>query len=79
MHLRKSAVLAVCLVAASWPVLANDWPQWRGPDRTDVSKETGLLKQWPDKGPRLLWTYAEAGAGYSCPAIVGNCLASNTN
>jgi len=24
-----------------------DWPQWRGPDRSDVSKETNLLKSWP--------------------------------
>ena len=74
MHLRKPAILAVCFVALSLPVLANDWPQWRGPDRTDVSKETGLLKLWPDKGPRLLWTYREAGVGYSGPAIVGDRL-----
>jgi hypothetical protein len=30
---------------------AFDWPQWRGPNRDDVSKETGLLKQWPADGP----------------------------
>jgi len=28
-----------------------DWPQWKGPDRTGVSKETGLLKKWPKGGP----------------------------
>jgi outer membrane protein assembly factor BamB len=49
-----------------------DWPQWRGPDRTDVSKETGLLKDWPEDGPKLLWSYEEAGVGYSGPAIVGD-------
>ncbi len=48
-----------------------DWPQWRGPDRTDVSRETGLLKDWPANGPKLLWTSEDAGAGYSGPAIVG--------
>ena len=31
---------------------SNDWPQWQGPDRTGMSKETGLLKAWPASGPR---------------------------
>src|SRR5207302_8684918 len=47
-----------------------DWPQWRGPDRTDVSKETGLLKEWPAGGPKRVWLYKNAGNGYSGPAIV---------
>jgi outer membrane protein assembly factor BamB len=49
-----------------------DWPQWRGPDRNDVSRETGLLKDWPSEGPKLLWTYDDAGAGYSGPSVVGD-------
>jgi outer membrane protein assembly factor BamB len=53
---------------------AADWPQYRGPTRDDVSAETGLLKQWPPAGPALLWTYAEAGIGYSGPAVVGDRL-----
>ena len=35
--------------------VAADWPQWRGPNRDDVSKETGLLATWPKQGPKLLW------------------------
>ena len=61
--------LAVCALAG-----AADWPQWRGPERTGVSKETGLLKSWPKNGPPLLWTYKDLGIGYSGPAIVGNRL-----
>ena len=53
---------------------ALDWPQWRGPDRSDVSKETGLLKQWPDGGPKQVWLYKNAGNGYAGPAIVGGKL-----
>src|SRR6266404_1169915 len=53
---------------------AHDWPQWRGPDRTDVSKETGLLKQWPAEGPKRVWLFKNAGNGYSGPAIVGGKL-----
>jgi hypothetical protein len=30
------------------------WPQWRGPGRTNVSLETGLLKNWPKDGPPLV-------------------------
>jgi outer membrane protein assembly factor BamB len=39
-----------------------------------VSKETGLLKSWPKSGPPLLWTFKDAGIGFSGPAVVGNRL-----
>jgi outer membrane protein assembly factor BamB len=55
-------------------VVGADWPQWRGPNRDDVSSEKGLLKSWPKEGPPLLWTFSNAGIGYSGPAIVGNRL-----
>ena len=38
---------------------SGDWPQWRGPDRNGISKETGLLKQWPTGDPPRLWTRFE--------------------
>lgn len=41
------------------------WPQWRGPNRDGISKETGLLKQWPADGPPLVWKTTGAGRGYS--------------
>jgi len=44
---------------------AANWPQWRGPNRDGISKETGLLKQWPDDGPPLVWKATGAGRGYS--------------
>jgi outer membrane protein assembly factor BamB len=49
----------------------SDWPQWRGPDRNGISKESGLLKQWPAEGPKLLWQVNDIGDGYSTPAVVG--------
>src|SRR5438093_11738398 len=67
-------VVAIGLCALTLPAWAADWPQWRGPDRTAISTETGLLKAWPKAGPPLLWTYSDAGLGYSGPAIVGNRL-----
>src|SRR5215208_4604674 len=51
---------------------AFDWPQWQGPDRTGVSKETGLLQQWPAAGPPLLWSVSGLGAGYGSLAVRGD-------
>ena len=48
---------------------AADWPQWQGPDRTAVSKETGLLKAWPKDGPPLAWKTGDLGGGYSTPSV----------
>ena len=53
---------------------ANDWPQWRGPERNGISHETGLLKEWPKEGPKLYWKITDAGKGYSTPAVVGDRL-----
>jgi outer membrane protein assembly factor BamB len=50
---------------------ANDWPQFRGPDRDGSSQETGLLNTWPRKGPPLLWE-KKVGPGYSGPVVVGD-------
>jgi len=48
---------------------AADWPRFRGPNRDNISRETGLLRQWPAKGPRVLWTVPVA-QGYAGAAIV---------
>jgi outer membrane protein assembly factor BamB len=64
----QAVVLLLVLAPAS---AANDWPQFRGPDRTGISAETGLLKKWPAEGPELLWQYAELGDGYSSVAVAG--------
>jgi len=47
-----------------------NWPGWQGPNRDNRSPDTGLLKQWPDGGPTLLWTFDDGGRGYSAPVIV---------
>lgn len=53
---------------------AADWPQFRGPNRDGYSQDKGLLKEWPKAGPKLVWTWKDAGAGYSGPAVVGDTL-----
>jgi outer membrane protein assembly factor BamB len=69
MGVRYSAAFAVILLAAACSLRAADYPQWRGPGRDGISKDTGLLKQWPEDGPRLLWKVDKLGGGYSTPAV----------
>ncbi|MGZ8940406.1 MAG: outer membrane protein assembly factor BamB family protein [Limisphaerales bacterium] len=65
-----------CLVAgfSVGSLRAEDWPQWRGPNRDGISRETGLLKEWPQEGPKLLWQAKGLGGGYSTPAVIGDRL-----
>jgi outer membrane protein assembly factor BamB len=49
-----------------------DWPQWQGPDRTGISKETGLLREWPASGPAVVWTASNLGNGYGSVAVKGD-------
>lgn len=49
---------------------SGDWSQWRGPNRDDISPEKGLLKSWPEGGPKQLWVFKDAGLGYSGYSIV---------
>src|SRR5262245_8693134 len=67
-------VLTLLLLTSLPKAFSADWPQWRGPNRDDLSKESGLLKTWPADGPKQLWCYTNAGNSYSGPAIVGNKL-----
>jgi outer membrane protein assembly factor BamB len=71
------AALYACLSAlsvagsASPAAPASDWPQWRGPQRNGISTESGLLKQWPAEGPKLLWQVHDIGDGFSTPSVAG--------
>jgi len=64
------ALMACMFVATLGGSLwAADWPQWRGPNRDGVCRETGLLQQWPKEGPKLLWEISGLGPGYSSISI----------
>lgn len=61
---RALLVALLCLVA----VRADDWPQWMGPKRDAVWRETGILEKFPEGGPRVLWRTPIKG-GYAGPAV----------
>ena len=69
--LTSLSLLAVIIPAATLAV-ADDWPQWRGPDRNGKSPESGLLQEWPDGGPPLAWRAAGLGAGFSSLSMAGD-------
>lgn len=50
---------------------SDDWPQWRGPHRDGMSRSTGLLDEWPEAGPPLLWKVSGMGNGWSSVAVTG--------
>ena len=50
------------------------WPEFHGPGRRNISPEKGLLKKWPQGGPRLVWKYSQCGVGYSGVAIAGGMI-----
>lgn len=71
---RNAMLFAAFLLATSWLTAAENegkpwWPQFHGPNRDNMSSDTGLLKQWPDGGPPLLWKSSECGSGYSMISI----------
>lgn len=65
----KSVILCL-VVGISMAACAADWPQFCGPNRDNVSAETGLADSWPSGGPKVLWE-AEVHEGYSSAAIKG--------
>lgn len=66
---RSLAALAVVFAVVSL-ARADDWPQWMGPNRDNVWKETGILDKFPAGGPKVLWR-TPINAGYSGPAVAG--------
>ena len=48
--------------------------EWRGPGRTGIYNETGLLKKWPDGGPELLWEAIGMGDGYSSATVTDDAV-----
>jgi outer membrane protein assembly factor BamB len=62
--------LSACLSLAAHKAFGDDWPQWRGPHEDGISAETGLLPEWPEKGPNELWR-VPLGNGFSAVSVVG--------
>ena len=69
MKLRQGIVAAIAVFSFTSSCFSQDIVQWRGPDRTGIYTETGLLKEWPVEGPKLLWSYDELDKGFTSVTI----------
>lgn len=71
---RRSAwVVLIAVLVASWPTfraVADDWPQWRGPNRDGVWHETGIIKKFEKPQLDIKWRVA-VGSGYAGPTVAG--------
>ena len=75
MKIRFCNLTVILVLLMTSMVRSDDWPQFRGPNRDGKSAETGLLKQWPEGGPKLLWTTEEdLGKGWSHPVIANGAI-----
>ena len=69
LHRALAAALLLGLSSLFTSVVGEDWPQWRGPRRDNVSTEAGLLQEWPGIGPPLVWRANKIGEGIASVAI----------
>ncbi len=74
----RSVALGLLVAGAASALLAvlgadrapeSFWPEFHGVGRENISRETGLLRQWPEGGPGLIWKSSECGRGYACVSL----------
>jgi len=73
----KKCLIKITLSVVLIMITGNFYGQqigWRGPDRTGIYKETGLMKVWPSAGPALLWEASGIGMGYSSATVTGDAV-----
>jgi len=62
------------LPTSSPPEAGGFWPRFRGPNQDGKSTETGLLKKWPEGGPKMIWSVDGLGSGYSSVAVADGAI-----
>ena len=67
--MQTELMLGVALSVMGAMAAGTDWPQWHGPQRDNLSTETGLLKTWPENGPALAWQAENLGGGFSSVSV----------
>src|SRR6185295_19944717 len=72
------ALASIAAMIVSGTAAAEDWPQWGGPQRDSVWRESGIVDKLPDPDPQTgvlprMWT-AKIGSGYAGPAVADGCV-----
>src|SRR5947208_14322608 len=66
----RTLVLSLGVLSMARFSFADDWPQWLGPNRDSVWRETGIVEKFSSNGPPVVWRTA-IGGGYAGPAVAG--------
>ncbi len=70
--LKRSTIITIFCLYIGYAASAQVVNNWRGPDRDGKYPDTGLLKQWPQDGPDMLWAYEDLGKGFSSAVVHNN-------
>ena len=73
----KIFIQTLLAAVISIQIAAQDIAQWRGVNRDGIYNESGLLKKWPDEGPKLLWHFDELGDGHTSAAVTGSMIVTS--
>ncbi len=66
--------VSVLICSATVTLVYGQLYEWRGPERSGIYNESGLMKKWPDGGPVLLWEVSNMGDGYSSPTVTDDAI-----
>jgi outer membrane protein assembly factor BamB len=70
----KYLVLSILISSICYASFSQEVVEWRGPNRNGIYNETGLLKKWPEAGPKLLWHYEGLGQGHTSAAVTSKAI-----
>lgn len=73
-RLFKKTLIAIVILITFISNAHSQLYEWRGPDRSGIYNEAGLLKEWPESGPELIWELDNLGDGYSSPTVTANTI-----
>lgn len=73
-RLLHGIMVSIIFLAGFTNIISGQLYEWRGPGRTGIYNENGLLKKWPEGGPKLLWESAGMGYGFSSPTVTDDAV-----
>jgi outer membrane protein assembly factor BamB len=79
LFLLSAMMLFSAATTAAEPNSREDWPQWRGPNRDNISQTKGIATDWAKTPPALAWKLDGVGAGYASVSVVGDRLYTTGN
>ncbi|MFZ5940829.1 MAG: PQQ-binding-like beta-propeller repeat protein [Bacteroidota bacterium] len=72
--MKTKALFLLIILSAGLSLYSQEITHWRGPSANGCYPDKGLLKQWPESGPALLWSYDELGQGHSSVTVAGDAV-----